>query len=96
MTSNVPEDRRSHLLRVRSPKSHTPKSVPYRLQRYMQRKNKQNTLLRLHGNTFNVTYTDRDIRTSTVPREVLVAFPSQQWLRERATILRYYLSCIII
>jgi hypothetical protein len=53
-------------------------------------------MLRLHGNTFNVKYTDRDICTSTAPSEVLVAFPLQQWLRERATILRYCLSCIII
>jgi hypothetical protein len=32
---------------------------------------------------------DREIRSSTVEKELIFAFPRSQWLRERATILHY-------
>ena len=34
---------------------------------------------------------------SSIQRELIVAFPRQQWLRERATMLRYaYTTCLAL
>ena len=44
----------------------------------------------LHGYAFNAYYIiDRHICTSTIQMALIVAFTYCQWLRERATILRY-------
>jgi hypothetical protein len=40
---------------------------------------------------------NRDIYSSTMQTESIVAFPWSQWLRERATVLRYaYIACIVL
>jgi hypothetical protein len=43
----------------------------------------------MHARTHKHAYTDRN--------EILIAFPQQQWFRERASLLRYtYIACLFV
>ena len=69
--------------------------VSYCWQRHrpLERKNTQNTFLFFPGKTFSIFCIGySDICTSKIKRERIFAFPWQQLLRERATMLRYTIS----
>ena len=48
------------------------------------------SMLHFHGNLLTATYVGQQYEGDTI------AFPRQQWLRERSTVLRYtYIPCIV-
>jgi hypothetical protein len=66
-----------------------PKCFSFCWQQHIYCNNTEKALLCFHGKASRNYYiADSDIWTSTTQREYTVAFPRQQWLRERATVLR--------
>jgi hypothetical protein len=52
--------------------------------------------MRLHTLTRPVTHMHARMHAHTVQYVILTAFPQQQWLRERASVLRYtYIACLV-
>ena len=57
---------------------------------------KANPILRFRGKAQQFYIVDSDFRLTTIEVEAIVAFPLQQWLRERVTMLSYmYIACVI-
>ena len=54
--------------------------------------------MRMHTSTRSGTYMSAGTRNHarTDPYVILIAFPQQQWFRERASLLRYtYIACVV-